>query len=482
MRPSDFRGKRPQAHPRVEQLEPRHLPSGLQASAAEQLFLEALNDARANPAAYGAAIGVDLSGVAPAPPLAFNAELMQAAQSHAQDMNERAYFDHTTPEGLDPGARITQAGFFWTGWGESLAGGSAFPKPADALRALIIDQGVLDVGHRRQLLAIDSKFQKQNQVGIGIVQSGSGPLRNYYVIDTAAAPNGGPFLTGVVFNDKNGDGRYAASEGLAGVSITVAGVGATMTFDSGGYTLSVSPGTYTVTARGGGLPAPHTRTVIVGNENVRLNYSAGDDGTINKLYQAVLGRSASTTEITAWLPTLDDLGVTALAAALERSKEACTRRVDEWYVRYLGRHAGNGEEFGWVNALSHGATEEDVQASILSSPEFLARALLLTRGGSAEEAYVQALYALLLGRAPVSAEVNGWISKISTAGWQSVAAAFLGALEYRNDAVKGYYSGLLQRKNAPLETEVAAWAAADMDLEAIRIAMESSTEFLLQGS
>src|ERR1700751_3811273 len=109
MRPGDFRGKRPQAHPRVELLEPRHVPSGLQASPAEQLFLEELNDARANPAAYGTAIGVDLSGVAPAPPLAFNDELMQAAQSHAQDMNERAYFDHTTPEGLDPGARITQA-------------------------------------------------------------------------------------------------------------------------------------------------------------------------------------------------------------------------------------------------------------------------------------------------------------------------------------------------------------------------------------
>src|SRR5260370_23694654 len=101
----------------LEPLETRQLLSGFTPSVAEQLFLEQLNDARANPAAYGAAIGVDLSRVAPSQPLAFNTELIQAARLHSQDMNNRSYFDHNTPEGADPGARITQAGFSWLDWG-----------------------------------------------------------------------------------------------------------------------------------------------------------------------------------------------------------------------------------------------------------------------------------------------------------------------------------------------------------------------------
>src|SRR5262249_36671940 len=143
----------------VEELESRNLLAGFQPTAVEQLFLEQLNDARANPAAYGASIGLDLRNVAPAQPLALNALLIQAARLHSVDMATRAYFAHVTPEGLGPGARMTAVGFGWHGYGESIAGGSAFPVPADALRGLIVDDGVPDLGHRRHLLAIDSLFR-----------------------------------------------------------------------------------------------------------------------------------------------------------------------------------------------------------------------------------------------------------------------------------------------------------------------------------
>src|SRR4051812_1340071 len=81
---------------RVDELEPRQLLAGASPTVAEQLFLEALNDARANPAAYGASIGLDLSGVAPGQPLAFNPLLVQAARGHSQDMSDRGYFGHDT--------------------------------------------------------------------------------------------------------------------------------------------------------------------------------------------------------------------------------------------------------------------------------------------------------------------------------------------------------------------------------------------------
>jgi uncharacterized protein YkwD len=254
----------------VEALEPRHLPTGYVPTATEQLFLEQLNDARANPAAYGTSIGLDLSGVAPSQPLAFDMRLIQAARDHSQDMNNRAYFDHNTPEGIDPGQRLTSVGFPWVSWGESLAAG--FPTTAAALQGLIVDAGIPDLGHRRHLLAMDATFRPQGQVGVGIV-NGSGPYGTYYTIDSAATANTRPFITGVVFNDANHNGKYDVGEGLGGVTITVAGVGSVASFDSGGYSLQVAPGTYTVTASGGALGAPVTRVVTVGSSNVRLNFN-----------------------------------------------------------------------------------------------------------------------------------------------------------------------------------------------------------------
>src|SRR5262245_22972449 len=86
----------------------------------EQLFLERLYDTRASPAAYGQAISLDLSGVAASQPLTFNANLIQAARDHSQDMNARRFFAHVNPSGVNPGQRMQDAGFNWINYGESI--------------------------------------------------------------------------------------------------------------------------------------------------------------------------------------------------------------------------------------------------------------------------------------------------------------------------------------------------------------------------
>jgi hypothetical protein len=281
---------RPSSPPRVELLEPRELLAGFQPTAVEQLFLERLNDARANPAAYGAFIGLNLSGVAPSQPLAFDPRLIQAARLHSQDMFTRHYFAHVTPDGIDPGQRIKAAGVSFSSFGESIAFG--FPGVASALQELIVDDGTPDLGHRRHLLAIDAVFKTHRQVGIGILATGpddpnlfvpgQGVAINdvreftasyFYTIDTTATRNSHPFLTGCVFQDANHNGQYDIGEGLSGVTIRVSGVGSRLDFVSGGYTVALKHGgTYRVTASGGGLKAPLTRTVHVGANNVRLNF------------------------------------------------------------------------------------------------------------------------------------------------------------------------------------------------------------------
>jgi uncharacterized protein YkwD len=468
------------ARPRVEPLESRELLSGLWPTAQEQLFLEELNDARANPAQYGASIGVDLSGVAPAQPLAFDTRLIDAARLHSQDMNDRAYFNHNTPEGIDPGARISATGFVWTGWGESLAGGTAFPNASDALRALIADTGVSDLGHRRHLLAIDPAYQNQNLAGIGIVQGGSGPLANYYTIDTASALNGGPYLTGTVFNDALGDGKYAIGEGLGNVTITVAGVGSTTTFDTGGYSIAVSPGTYTVTASGSGLAQPQTQVVTVGTTNYRLNFAIGGEAYIQQLYLTILGRTGSTAELQSWALALEGpAGPAGVVAAIEQSPEARTRLVKTWYLSYLGRPAQNGEEQGWVSELLRGVPEETVLATILGSGEFLNRAATLLSAGTANQAYIQTLYSSLLQRTANPGEIGGWLAALSQSGRSGVALAFLDSAEFRSDTVEAYYTNLLHRTAAPSPAEVSAWVYDGFDLLTIREAFEASEEFRL---
>src|SRR3954454_17996180 len=84
--------------PSSDPLEPRSAPSGLQPTAFEQLYLELLNDARFDPAAYATTVavalggaapyditGFNLNGVAPSQSLAFDARLIQAARGHSQD-------------------------------------------------------------------------------------------------------------------------------------------------------------------------------------------------------------------------------------------------------------------------------------------------------------------------------------------------------------------------------------------------------------
>jgi uncharacterized protein YkwD len=472
----------------VEALEPRDLRAGFQPTAVEQLFLEQLNDARANPAAYGASIGLDLHTVAPSQPLAFNPLLIQAARLHSQDMSARGYFAHVTPEGLDPGARITAAGFGWTGFGESIAGGSIFRGTADALSALIIDAGVSNLGHRRHLLAMDALFQDQNQVGVGILQGTAGPLTNYYTIDSAAGFDPRPIITGVVFRDDNGNGHYDVGEGLGGVTITVAGVGSITTFDSGGYSFPVNPGTYTVSASGGGLTAPVTQTVAIGARNSRLNfvaptYDPRNDGLVRKLYLSSLGRAASDAEVAVWRATVNAPdGWYLTANAIERSQEARTRLVKSWYVTYLGRQARNNEEQGWVSSLLAGATEEQVVRGLLGSQEYYLRVGTVFPTASRDQSLIQALFKQMLGRTPGQREMDHFLQDILPAvGRGGVASVVLGSQEYRTRMVTGWYTDLLHRQNPPSTREVNSWVASGLDLARIRIGFKSSMEFFLNG-
>ena len=320
----------------LEQLESRCVMSGVQPTAQEQLLLEQLNDIRANPAAYGSSINLPaVASVSPAPPLAFNSSLIQAAEGHSQDMNANNYFGHYDQAGHDPGWRESHAGFAWTDYGESIAAGYA--TDAQALQALIVDAGVPDLGHRLHLLAMNNSDES---VGIGVVQNGTGTYSDYYTIDTGNTSDTRPYLTGVVYNDAAHTGKYAIGEGLSGVTITVAGNGSVQAYDTGGYSIQLNPGTYTVTASGGQLAAPITQVVTIGNSNVRLNFTPQGTQLNN-------------------LPT----NLLQIANEFTHSPESFTNFVTNAYQDYLKRNPTSPELSYWVNRMGQGMSDEQIEAS-----------------------------------------------------------------------------------------------------------------------
>lgn len=58
------------------------------------------------------------------PPLQVDGQAERAAKAHSEDMNGRGFFDHITPEGWDPDARLRMTGASgYSGFGENIAVG-----------------------------------------------------------------------------------------------------------------------------------------------------------------------------------------------------------------------------------------------------------------------------------------------------------------------------------------------------------------------
>jgi hypothetical protein len=201
---------------------------------------------------------------------------------------------------------------------------------------------------------------------------------------------------------------------------------------------------------------------------------------VQALYNDFLGRNGAASELSQWVNLLPALGQGAVAYAISHSPEALTHAVDGFYVQFLGRAAVGGEEAGWVAALQHGATEEQVIAGLLSSSEFAAHANALIGGANADANYVQALYQLLLSRTGSTTEVNAWLGALPR-GRASVALGFLASAEYRGDMVIQFYATLLDRVGAPTASEAAGWVNSGLDMLAMEAGFASSAEYFQNG-
>lgn len=265
-------------------------------TAYEQYMLELINLARLDPAAEAASDGIALNeGLSPGTisaaakqPLAFNPYLIKSAQLHSQWMLDTNIFSHTGSGGTNPGDRMANAGYSFTGswdWEENIALQGTMGTPdiysfvTQSEKALFVDAGTTTRGHRKNLMN-----QNFREVGVGIRAGVFSGYNAVMITQDFAYSGSSVFLTGVVYDDSRvlANNFYTPGEGLGGVTISATrltdqAVFSTTTWDSGGYTLALPVGIYNVTASGTALGGTYERgNVTITAQNVKIDFMCGN--------------------------------------------------------------------------------------------------------------------------------------------------------------------------------------------------------------
>lgn len=278
----------------VETLEERAL---FAVGGVEQEFVWLLNRARSNPQAYAAEVGLGslLNDVVARGPLAVNDNLSNAADVRSGEMATHNYFGHQSAvTGLWPNKVARNAGYalpasFQIGQYtypiadnsnqiESIAAG--YSTAASALRGLIEDAGVPGAGHRVHLMGMDEFNSYNREIGVGYAYNGAATYDHYWTAHATRQNHTDTFVTGVIFNDVDGDERYDAGEGLSGVTVVV-GSWAVMTNDAGGYSVKVPAGTHAMMVFGGASGTTARPSVTVGADNVEVDLIANGAAYVN---------------------------------------------------------------------------------------------------------------------------------------------------------------------------------------------------------
>jgi hypothetical protein len=266
------------------------------ATALEQMILELVNRARLDPAAEAARYGIALNEGVPAgdtistaskQPLAMNEALLGTARTHSQDMIDRDYFAHDTPEGLDPFERMNNAGYNFSTAGENIADvTSSNPITNEGTiflhQILFVDTNFPGRGHRVNIL--NGNFQ---EIGVGQVTGDFSGSNASMLTEDFGVRGNQQFLTGVSYADADHDSFYSIGEGRGSMSV-VDGNLSTNTGAAGGYSLAVGTGLQTVTFSNGGLASQISVAVAI---------AAHTNAKVDVIDQGTIATSASLTDL-----------------------------------------------------------------------------------------------------------------------------------------------------------------------------------------
>jgi Ca2+-binding RTX toxin-like protein len=257
------------------------------ATAREQLLLELINRARMDPEGEARRFGIDLNkdlaaGTITSDPkqvLAFNSLLNDAADDHSHWMLSTSTFSHTGAGGSDPGERMEDAGYAFTGswtWGENIAwSGTTGTLNAD-LAVIAHHQNLfISAGHRENLLS--DSFR---EVGLGCItgsfRSGSTTYNALMTTQDFARSGARIFVTGVNYRDSDLNDFYSIGEGVGGRTVQVLQEGSviatTTSSTAGGYALGLTvSGLLELHFSGGQLADTMGVEFRLGESNVKID-------------------------------------------------------------------------------------------------------------------------------------------------------------------------------------------------------------------
>ncbi len=276
-------------------------------SSQEQYLLELINAARANPAAEGQLLAnvtdseilryyksysvstgqliSDFNGYAAKPPLALNADLMASSRVQSLYQASAGVQTHNSADGSTFDKRITAQGYQWSGIGENIY--AYAENPFFGHVGLMADWGVPSLDHRANLMNTDASMPTYREIGISCVASSITNFGPLVITEDFGTPSDATiaYVTGVVYQDNNGSGSYDEDEGLAGVTVTPDGGNYyAVTSSAGGFVIPLptsGSGTLTITASGGPLGAPRTKTVsYVAGTNVKVDFTTDDPAAV----------------------------------------------------------------------------------------------------------------------------------------------------------------------------------------------------------
>jgi len=272
----------------------------------EQLYIELINRARANPPAEGARLAassdpevmrafsqfsVDLAlmqsefnAIGVQPPLAPNASLNTAARGHSAWMLANAIQSHyqTNPDNT-PWDRIVAAGYPYTSSAENAY--AYYSSSARGHAGFQVDWGADDLGTsggmqaRRGHRANIHSF-KFREIGVGVAIGRNGNVGPQLVTQDFGYRSTAPsFATGVAFYDLNNNDFYDINEGISGLTVNVEGAAHyCKTAIGGGWAIPVPSAATTRTVTFSGLGINQSASLVLPEANnakadLKLDYT-----------------------------------------------------------------------------------------------------------------------------------------------------------------------------------------------------------------
>ena len=161
---------------------------------------------------------------------------------------------------------------------------------------------------------------------------------------------------------------------------------------------------------------------------------------VDSLYQVLLGRSPTTAEQNYWVSWLNaGQSPTHVALAFIESTEHRTAELNYYFNEYLNAQLDSTSEQLYLAEFAAGATQQQVIAQILSSPQF---ALVASFGGPPNNgSTVASLYTDLLNRGPTDSELaSGTADLDAGTPVSTLINSIMKSNEYLTDEVDADYT------------------------------------------